>query len=88
VREAMPTLTGKAFCPSTAEIKKLFGPEFLGLMPLGKTPCMTYFIMNRCYSDCRRNHEITAYPSPQIIAGIRERVKERCRQLVAQSKNE
>ena len=81
----MPGLAGKTFCNDPDKIKELFGPEFLGLMPPGKQACMNYFILSKCYNGCQRSHSTTTAPNPQVIAGIRERVKAHCQQLLAKN---
>jgi hypothetical protein len=85
VRKEIPKLTGSAFCKDPDKIKEMFGSAFLSLMPPGKQACMNYFILSKCYDGCQRSHSTTSAPSPQVIAGIRERVQAHCQQLLAKN---
>jgi hypothetical protein len=78
---------GKAFCSDQAAIKTLFGQEFCALATGGRsTPCMSFFILGRCYKACTRIHTLSAPPSQEVVQGIRNRVKTHCDKLIA-SKN-
>ena len=64
-------------CRGNRDMKTLFGPEFMALMPRGKPPCIKYFIFGNCHHDteCRASHTVSSEPSVSIVGGIVKRVK-------------
>jgi len=80
------TLTATKLCP-TANISAFLGREFLSLVPMGKSPCLHYFIFGKCsFQKCSNTHNLTKPPSPAVVAGIAGRVKARVDAIVANPK--
>ena len=74
---------GRHFFPSEEKVETLFGPEFLALMPAGDgSACVSYFLLGRCRPECTRSHTTRSTPTPQVVAGIRDRMKAHCKQMI------
>jgi hypothetical protein len=63
-------------CADFQQVKELFGPDFLALMPNGSEPCIDYFIFGNCYNGqfCQACHSLSAEPSKRILDGLEMRV--------------
>jgi hypothetical protein len=74
---------GQDFCNDRAKINDIFGSDFRALMPQGKLPCMSYFLLNRCHDNCQRSHTTTTPPDDKIVSGIKDRVHAHCQQILS-----
>lgn len=74
---------GQDFCNDQAKINDIFGSDFRALMPQGKLPCMSYFLLNRCHDNCQRSHTTTTPPDDKIVSGIKDRVHAHCQQILS-----
>ena len=83
-------VSGQQLCPDGPAIKKLFGDEFLRLLPPRASPCLKFFVFGNCNSfsgPCPHCHDL-ARPIPQpVLDGLQKCVKDRCDDIVWNPKN-
>ena len=77
-------IMGKLLCPDGPALRKLFGDEFLRLLPPGASPCVRFYIMGGCLArfGCNLCHDTSRAVPQQVLQGIQKRVQERCDVLV------
>ena len=81
---ATPKLRASHLWKTPADIKALLGPQFLGLIPEGKQPCLKYHIFGACANpSCQFCHETTQEPTTDMVNGILTRATTRVTAFVA-----
>ena len=79
---------GRDLAPDGPAIKKLFGEEFLRLLPPRASPCIRFFILGNCpvRNKCGLCHEMPRPVPSDVLEGLRKRVEAQC-DLLSQGKN-
>jgi hypothetical protein len=65
--------------PADADAARVVGPEFMSLVvPRGQSPCWRHHIYAACHTPgCRYSHTLRQRLTPQLVAGISQRMQAR-----------
>jgi hypothetical protein len=75
------TFKARTMADGQDQVKALFGPDFMALVPAGKMPCMRYWLFGKCSGSdlhCPMAHALPTEPTGAMLGGIKNRVKARC----------